>query len=96
MSKEAYQETLKYTAKKCIKTFNPDDINFVIATFSLGIHWTGAVATRHNNDSFFCKGPMWIILHMESMNNTYNDNEDAQMNVFVEILHRLFEPKFIM
>ena len=58
LSKEAYQETFKSTAKKCIKPFDPDDINFVIAPFSLGIHWTGIVATCHKDDSMFTKGPM--------------------------------------
>ena len=66
-----------------MQSFDSENINVLIAPFSLGIHWTGAVASRHKDDSIFTKGPMWIIIHMDSMNNTYNDYEDAHMNVFV-------------
>ena len=60
LSKEAYQETLKSTENKCMKSFDADIINMVIAPFSLGVHWTRTVATRYKNDSMFNEGPMWI------------------------------------
>lgn len=40
----------------------------------------------------FIKGPIWIIIHMDSMNSTYDDGDDEHMNVFVEYLHNLFVP----
>ena len=80
---------MKSTAKKCIKPFDPDAINFLIAPFSLGNHWTGDVATCHKNDLIFNKGPMWIIIHMYSMHETYDDDEYDHMNVFLEYLHHL-------
>lgn len=55
-----------------------------MAPFSLGIHWTGAAVTRHNDYSIFCKGPMWIIIHMDSINSTYDDYDNGHMNVFLE------------
>ena len=35
---------------------------------------------------------MWIIIHMDSMNSTYGDDDDDHMHVFLEYLHHLFEP----
>ena len=75
-----------------MKSFNAEIINFVIAPSSLGAHWTGTVATHHKDDTIFTEGPMWIIIHMDIMNNKYDDDDDAHMNVFVEYLHHLFEP----
>ena len=92
LSKDDFQKTLKCTVKKCIKSFDLDNINFVIASFSLGHHWTGAVATCYKNYSLFNEGPMWIFFYMDSLNKPYDDDDDAHMNVFLEYLHHLFEP----